>query len=145
MTDTLLLREDAGHIATLTLNSPSNYNALSDAMLAALSAEIARLSVDRSIRVVVLKGAGKAFCAGHDVKDGFHDAMPETGWAGLSRRYDLFKPLIAANVIRSINLLAVGMCEFLTSVNWDNASARESPTITNNVPKVDLIPFLKKD
>ena len=69
MTDTLLLREDAGHIATLTLNSPANYNALSDAMLAALSAEIARLAVDRSIRVVVLKGAGKAFCAGHDLKE----------------------------------------------------------------------------
>ncbi len=69
MTDTLLLREDAGHIATLTLNSPANYNALSDAMLAALSAEITRLAADRSIRVVVLKGAGKAFCAGHDLKE----------------------------------------------------------------------------
>ena len=69
MTDTLLLREDADHIATLTLNSPANFNALSDAMLAALSAEIARLAADRSIRVVVVKGAGKAFCAGHDLKE----------------------------------------------------------------------------
>lgn len=69
MTDTLLLREDADHIATLTLNSPANFNALSDAMLAALTAELARLAQDRSIRVVILKGAGKAFCAGHDLKE----------------------------------------------------------------------------
>ena len=69
MTDTLLLRHDQDHIATLTLNSPANFNALSDAMLLALSTEIARLSRDRTIRVVVLKGAGKAFCAGHDLKE----------------------------------------------------------------------------
>lgn len=44
----------------------------------------------------------------------------------------------------AINLLAVGTTEFLTSVNWEGASARESPTITDSVPKVDLIPFLKE-
>ena len=43
----------------------------------------------------------------------------------------------------SINLLAVGLTEFLTSVSWDQASARESPTIPTNVANVDLIPFLK--
>lgn len=69
MTDPILNREDAGHIATLTMNSPGNFNGLSDAMLAALSGEIAKLAQDRSIRVVVLKGAGKAFCAGHDLKE----------------------------------------------------------------------------
>lgn len=69
MTEPLLLREDRDQIATLTLNSPANFNALSDAMLLALSTEIARLSKDRSIRAVILKGAGKAFCAGHDLKE----------------------------------------------------------------------------
>jgi enoyl-CoA hydratase/carnithine racemase len=68
MTEPLLMRADQNHIATLTLNSPTNFNALSDEMLAALSGEIDRLSRDRSIRVVVLKGAGKAFCAGHDLR-----------------------------------------------------------------------------
>lgn len=68
MTEPLLLREDRDHITTLTLNSPANFNALSDEMLAALAAKIARLSRDRSIRVVILKGAGKAFCAGHDLR-----------------------------------------------------------------------------
>jgi enoyl-CoA hydratase/carnithine racemase len=69
MTEALLIREDRDHIATLTLNSPANFNALSDAMILALSSEIARLGKDRTIRVVVLKGAGKAFCAGHDLKE----------------------------------------------------------------------------
>lgn len=69
MTEPLLLRNDQAHIATLTLNSPLNFNALSDAMLLALSTEIARLAKDRTIRAVILKGAGKAFCAGHDLKE----------------------------------------------------------------------------
>lgn len=65
----ILLRADHDQIATLTLNSPGNFNALSDAMLAALGEESARLADDRSIRAVVLQGAGKAFCAGHDLKE----------------------------------------------------------------------------
>ena len=68
MTD-LLLREDAGGIATLTMNAPERLNALSDAMLAALKAEFTRLEGDRDTRVVILKGNGKAFCAGHDLKE----------------------------------------------------------------------------
>lgn len=69
MTEPLLLRDDRDHVATLTLNSPANFNALSDAMLLALSTEIARLAKDRTIRAVIVKGAGKAFCAGHDLKE----------------------------------------------------------------------------
>ncbi|SIS71636.1 Enoyl-CoA hydratase/carnithine racemase [Roseivivax lentus] len=64
-----LLRNDIGPVAHLTLNQPDKLNPLSDAMLAALSEEIARLAEDRSIRVVVIKGAGRAFCAGHDLKE----------------------------------------------------------------------------
>lgn len=69
MTEPLLLRDDRDHVATLTLNSPANFNALSDALLLALSTEIARLAKDRTIRAVIVKGAGKAFCAGHDLKE----------------------------------------------------------------------------
>ncbi|TCP40912.1 enoyl-CoA hydratase [Rhodovulum marinum] len=65
----ILIREDAGGIATLTLNAPERLNALSDAMLAALQAQIDALSDDRETRVVILKGNGKAFCAGHDLKE----------------------------------------------------------------------------
>ncbi|MGB3317118.1 MAG: enoyl-CoA hydratase, partial [Albidovulum sp.] len=69
MSDPILLREDADGIATLTLNNPGSLNALSDAMLAALKDAFARLSEDPGIRVVILKGTGKAFCAGHDLKE----------------------------------------------------------------------------
>ena len=65
----LLLRQDDMGIARLTLNAPSSLNALSDAMLAALGAEFDRLAGDRSVRVIILQGAGRAFCAGHDLKE----------------------------------------------------------------------------
>jgi len=66
--DDILLRSDENAIATLTLNRPTAINALSEEMLAALQNEFDTLANDRSIRVIVLKGAGKAFCAGHDLK-----------------------------------------------------------------------------
>jgi enoyl-CoA hydratase/carnithine racemase len=69
MTDHILLRQDHAGIATLTLNAPASFNALSTAMIAALTAQIAALATDQTIRVVVLKGAGKAFCAGHDLRE----------------------------------------------------------------------------
>lgn len=69
MSDQLLLRQDSGHVATLTLNAPASLNALSVPMIAALSGELDRLAADRSIRAVVLRGAGRAFCAGHDLRE----------------------------------------------------------------------------
>ena len=67
--DPLVLCSDDGPIATLTLNRPAQFNALSSAMLAALQAELDRIAADPALRVVVLAGAGKAFCAGHDLKE----------------------------------------------------------------------------
>ena len=67
--ETLLWREDRGGVATLTLNRPKQYNALSQAMLAALQTELDTIAGDGSIRVVVLAATGKAFCAGHDLKE----------------------------------------------------------------------------
>jgi enoyl-CoA hydratase/carnithine racemase len=64
----LVLEQRQGGVAFLTLNRPAQYNALSEEMLAALEATFDALSTDSSVRVVVLGGAGKAFCAGHDLK-----------------------------------------------------------------------------
>jgi enoyl-CoA hydratase/carnithine racemase len=64
----LVLERRQGAVAFLTLNRPAQYNALSEEMLAALQATLDALSTDASVRVVVLGGAGKAFCAGHDLK-----------------------------------------------------------------------------
>jgi enoyl-CoA hydratase/carnithine racemase len=65
----ILLREDNGAIATLTLNVPERRNSLSDAMLAALRDALAELAGDKSIRVVVIAANGPVFCAGHDLKE----------------------------------------------------------------------------
>ncbi|MBA3909114.1 MAG: enoyl-CoA hydratase [Rhodobacter sp.] len=65
----LLTRADEGGIATLTLSSPANLNALSRAMLLALDHSLADLAQDASIRVVVLRAEGRNFCAGHDLKE----------------------------------------------------------------------------
>ena len=64
-----LLRDDAGGVATLTLDRPAQYNAINGAMLDALAAELDRVAADRAIRVVVIAGAGKAFSPGHDLKE----------------------------------------------------------------------------
>ena len=65
----LLERHDTGAVAHLHMNAPEKLNALSDAMLAALQGQFDSLAEDRSIRAVVISGAGKAFCAGHDLKE----------------------------------------------------------------------------
>ncbi|HEY9039188.1 MAG TPA: enoyl-CoA hydratase [Roseovarius sp.] len=65
----LIERNDTGAVARLTLNNPERLNALSDAMLAALMDHLAALAADSQIRAVILAGAGKVFCAGHDLKE----------------------------------------------------------------------------
>jgi enoyl-CoA hydratase/carnithine racemase len=65
----LVLRRDAGGVTTLTLNRPRQFNALSSAMLAALQTELDTIAADPSVRAVILAAAGKAFCAGHDLKE----------------------------------------------------------------------------
>lgn len=60
--------DDRG-VVKLTLNRPASFNALSEAMLAGLQAELDRLAVDESVRVVVIGAQGKAFSAGHDLKE----------------------------------------------------------------------------
>jgi len=68
--DSLLLKtiDDRG-VVTLTMNRPEAFNALSEAMLEALQRELDAIGADDRARVVVLGGAGKAFCAGHDLKE----------------------------------------------------------------------------
>jgi enoyl-CoA hydratase/carnithine racemase len=65
----LVLRSDAGGMATLTLNRPAQFNAISLAMLAALHSTLDAIAADPTVRVVVIAGAGPNFCAGHDLKE----------------------------------------------------------------------------
>ncbi len=68
--DALVLQtRDARGVVTLTLNRPAAFNALSEALLEALHAALQALADDETVRVVVIAAAGKAFCAGHDLKE----------------------------------------------------------------------------
>jgi methylglutaconyl-CoA hydratase len=67
MFDTITLAVDRRGVATLTLNRPDKHNAMSGAMIAELSEAAARLGADSAVRVVMLTGAGKSFCAGGDL------------------------------------------------------------------------------
>ncbi len=65
----ILERSDKNSVAYILLNSPETLNSLSDEMLLALTNEFEILKNDNQIRAVVISGAGKAFCAGHNLKE----------------------------------------------------------------------------
>ncbi len=65
----VLLREDVAGVCTLTLNRPHQYNALSEGLIEALHQSLDAIAEDPSVRVVVITGAGRGFCAGHDLKE----------------------------------------------------------------------------
>ena len=65
----LLLREDDGGIATLTLNRPAQFNAINGAMLTEMQVALDAIADDASVRIIVVAGAGRAFCPGHDLKE----------------------------------------------------------------------------
>jgi enoyl-CoA hydratase/carnithine racemase len=68
-TDLVLAAKDRRGVLTLTLNRPDAFNALSEGLLEALQRELDRAAADNSVRAVVIAAAGKAFCAGHDLKE----------------------------------------------------------------------------
>ncbi|MBU2964320.1 enoyl-CoA hydratase [Amphritea sp. 2_MG-2023] len=68
MNDALLIRDDIDGVCKLTLNRPDAYNSLSMELMQALIAELDAIAGDSTVRVVVLKGSGRGFCSGHDLK-----------------------------------------------------------------------------
>lgn len=69
MDDALIESRDARGVVTLTMSRPASFNALSEEMLAALQSALDRIAPDESVRAVVLAASGKAFCAGHNLKE----------------------------------------------------------------------------
>ncbi len=140
----LLERKDRGATAHLTLNAPESLNALSDGMLAALQAEFERLEEDRSIRVVILKGAGKAFCAGHDLKEMTRGRQAEDG--GAAYFADLFArcakmmqtiPRLPQPVIAQVHSIATAAgCQLVASC--DMAVAAEGTRFGVNGVNIGL-------
>lgn len=89
MTDPLIRRTDQDGIATLTLASPGTLNALSTPMLMALAEAVAGLAIDDSVRVVILAAEGKAFSAGHDLKEmQSYRSAPDDGKAQFETLFD---------------------------------------------------------
>jgi len=98
----LLLRHDEDGIATLTLNRPAQYNALSEALLESLQSELDQIARTETLRVVVIRADGKAFCAGHDLKEmradddrAFHQALFDKCGRMMMSIHQLPQPVIA--------------------------------------------------
>ena len=85
----ILERNDKNSVAYILLNSPDTLNSLSDEMLGTLTKEFEKLKNDPKIRAVVLEGAGKAFCAGHNLKEMTKGRKAKDG--GKAYFLDLFK------------------------------------------------------
>lgn len=101
MTHPLILRADEGAVAVVVLNDPAKLNALSTPMLHALAAEFDAVAADPAVRVVVIRAMGKAFCAGHDLKE--IQAARQSPDAGAAAFGDLFA--LCARVMQQIAAL----------------------------------------
>ncbi|HHY75141.1 MAG TPA: enoyl-CoA hydratase/isomerase family protein, partial [Bacillus bacterium] len=93
-----LLFEVENHIATITLNRPEAYNAFSEEMILNWIQALETVRDDDSIRVVIVKGNGKAFCAGGDIKamhagEGFFKSKEDISSTGLARKNSLWKKI----------------------------------------------------
>lgn len=98
----ILLTGVSAGIATLTLNRPRQYNALSEEMLIALQDALDEIAADETVRVVVIAANGKAFCAGHDLKEmrssedrAFHQALFDRCGTMMQTINQLPQPVIA--------------------------------------------------
>ena len=98
--DSTILVDCSGPIMTITINRPEVLNALDPPSHRQLSEVFDRYAADDDLRVAIITGSGdKAFCVGSDLKvraEMGGDDMPATGFAGLTERFDLLKPVIAA-------------------------------------------------
>ena len=98
MTD-LVMRENNGGMALLTLNRPDKLNSLTVGMFRELRSHVSDIAKDDDVKCVVLRGAGKCFSAGHDLADiAEGEAVPSRGWHSETLRMmeKLSKPVIAA-------------------------------------------------
>jgi enoyl-CoA hydratase/carnithine racemase len=123
-----ILRQDAGGVCTLTLNRPEKLNALDTAAFDALDAHLAALETDDGVGCVVLRGAGRGFCAGGDLKalDGASERPPRYKAGVIERLALLEKPVVAAahGVCFTGGLELALACDFIVA----DATARFADT-----------------
>ena len=97
----LVTRTDDNGVAVLTLNAPKSINALSEAMMASLSEALDQIAADRSVKSVILRSAGKHFCAGHNLKE--MTARRTDADGGFQYYQDLFA-ICSAMMLRLVRL-----------------------------------------
>lgn len=128
--------ETDGRLLIVTINRPDQMNALHPPANFELEAAFDAFAADPELWVAILTGAGeRAFCAGNDLKfqaSGAKVTVPKTGFAGLTSRYDLAKPVIAA-----VNGVAMGG-GFEIALACDLIIASSSATFALPEPKVGL-------
>src|SRR5882757_4621841 len=126
--------EQSGRVLTITLQRPKLMNALHAPACRELSAVLDSFQADPDVWIGIITGEGdRAFCAGHDLAEGFDDPMPSTGWAGMAERTDITKPLIAA-----VNGLAFGG-GFEIALCCDVAVADERAVFCMSEPRVGFV------
>ena len=127
MSESALLVERSGAVATLTLNRPSTKNALNQDLIEALLDAVPRVAADPSVRVVVLTGAGGAFCSGADLKTG----LSQSGSASVGVMLDALHRVVRAMVqapkpfIAAVDGAAVGFgCDLALACDLRVLSSR---------------------
>jgi len=122
----VVLSHAGAGIVRLTLNRPQQFNALSEQLLAQLHAELERIAEDRTARVVVIAGAGKAFCAGHDLKqmranpslEYYQRLFADCAWV-MRRIQTLPQPVIARvhGIATAAGCQLVAMCDLAVAAS----------------------------
>ena len=157
----VLLCDDRDGVRTLTLNRPDQFNALSEALLGELTERLEATARDPEVRVVVIAGAGRAFCAGHDLRE--MRARPDASWyrdlfarcsALMQMLPRLPQPVIAkvhgvataagCQLVASCDLaLASSQARFATSgINLGLFCATPAVAVTRNLGRKDAFELL---
>ena len=138
--EALLLVETAGGVATLTLNRPGQFNALSAALIGELQAALDRVAGDPDVRVVVLAARGRGFCSGHDLKEirAIRDvAAVEALFAQCSRMMTAITQLPQPVIAKVHGLATAAGCQLVASCDLAVAAS----TATFATPGVNIGAF----
>ena len=157
----VLKARDARGVVTLTLNRPASFNALSEGMLDALEQAIAEIAADENVRAVVIAAAGKAFCAGHDLKEmraepslGYYQRLFERCGAMMLSIQRLAMPVIARvhGVATAAGCQLVAVCDLavassearfaVSGVNVGLFCATPSVTLSRNLGRKQAFEML---
>ncbi len=135
----ILLRDNNNGVTTLTLNRPKQFNALSQTMLTALQEALDAIATDDSVRVVVIAATGRAFCAGHDLKE--MRSHTEQEWQqslfnGCSRMMMTINQMPQPVIARVHSLATAAGCQLVAAC--DLAVAAEEATFATSGIRVGL-------